>query len=61
LTLGFAVFLINAFMLYLLDKFLTNITITGMIPLVYATLIISLVNIVINFSAKRIYKSTNSE
>jgi len=49
--------LINAFMLYLLDKFLTNITITGMIPLVYATLIISLVNIVINFSAKRLYKS----
>jgi len=61
LTLGFAVFLINAFMLYLLDKFLTNITITGMIPLVYATLIISLINLVINFSAKKIYKSTNSE
>lgn len=56
LTLGFAVFLINALMLYLLDKFLTNITITGTTPLIYATLLISLVNIVINFSAKSLFK-----
>lgn len=53
LTLGFALFLINAFLLYLLDKFLTNITITGTLPLIYATLIISLVNIMINFLTKR--------
>lgn len=57
LTLGLAIFLINALMLYLLDKLLINITIAGMVPLIYATLIISLVNIVINFSAKRLYKS----
>ena len=56
LTLGFVVFLINAFMLYLLDKFLVNITIAGTTQLIYATLIISLVNIVINFSAKRLFK-----
>ncbi len=56
LTLGFATFLINALMLFLLDKFLTNITITGTLPLVYATIIISLINIVINFSGKRLLK-----
>ncbi len=57
LTLGFATFLINAFILYLLDKFLINITITGIVPLIYATIIISLVNIVINFSAKQLFKA----
>ena len=56
LTLGLAIFLINALMLYLLDKLLINITIAGTVSLVYATLIIGLVNIVINFSAKRVFK-----
>ena len=56
LTLGFATFLINALILFLLDKFLTNITITGTLPLIYATIIISLINIVINFLGKRLLK-----
>lgn len=53
LTLGFATFLINALMLYLLDKFLANITITGTLPLVYATLLIGVINMIFHFSAKR--------
>lgn len=56
LTFGLGIFLVNALMLYLLDKLLINITITGIVPLIYATLIISLVNLIINFSAKKIYK-----
>ena len=54
LTFGLGVILVNTLMLYLLDKLLPSITITGMLPLLYATLIISAVNLVVNFSAKRI-------
>ncbi len=55
LTLGFATFLVNALMIFILDKFLANITISGTLPLVYATIIISLINIVINFSGKKLF------
>jgi len=55
LTLGLGIFLVNILTLYLLDVILVNINIVGLKPLVYATLIISLVNIIINFSAKRTY------
>lgn len=57
LTLGLGIFLVNALMLYLLDIFLTDIAITGLKPLFYATLIISAINILMSFSAKRIYKT----
>ncbi|PIU98197.1 hypothetical protein COS61_02770 [Candidatus Wolfebacteria bacterium CG03_land_8_20_14_0_80_40_12] len=56
LTFGLGTFLVNALIIYLLDIFLVDITITGLKPLFYATLIISFVNILINFSAKRVYK-----
>jgi len=56
LTLGLGILLVNALMLYLLDKLLASITIIGIIPLIYATLIISLINLVINFWAKKAYK-----
>jgi len=56
LTLGLGIFLVNALVLYLLDKLLINITITGTVSLVYATLIISLVNFIVSFSAKRVFK-----
>lgn len=55
LTFGLGSLIINALMLLLLDKLLTNITITGALPLIYATLIITAVNLVINFTAKRTY------
>jgi len=54
LTFGLGVIIVNTLMLYLLDKLLPSITITGILPLFYATLIISAVNLVVNFSAKRI-------
>lgn len=54
LTFGLGVLIVNTLMLYLLDKLLPSITITGILPLFYATLIISAVNLVVNFSAKRI-------
>lgn len=53
-TFGLGVIIVNTLMLYLLDKLLTNITITGVLPLLYATLIISVINLVVNFSAKKI-------
>jgi putative membrane protein len=59
LTFGLGTFLVNALVLYFLDKLLININITGTISLIYATLIISLVNFIVSFSAKRIYKDAN--
>ena len=56
LTLGLGIILVNALTLYILDFFSNEITIIGITALIYATLIVSAVNILINFSAKRIYK-----
>ncbi len=55
LTFGLGALIINALILYLLDKVLINITITGTLSLIYAILIITAVNLVINFTAKRTY------
>ena len=52
ITLGLGIILVNAFMLYLLDFFSHDITINGLRPLFYATLIISLVHFVLHFAAK---------
>ncbi len=56
LTFGLGVVLVNALTLYFLDFFMANIAVSGLKPLFYATLIISLINLLIGFSAKRIYK-----
>lgn len=55
LTLGFGILIVNAFMLYLLDYFSKNVTIQGIEPLMYATLIISAVNLIVGVSARRTY------
>lgn len=55
LTLGFGILIVNALMLYLLDYFSKNVTIVGLEPLAYATLIISAVNIIVNMTARRTY------
>jgi len=47
LTLGLGVILVNAITLYLLDYLMTSVTIVGLLPLLYATLIVSAVNLVI--------------
>ncbi len=52
LTLGLGIILVNALILYILDFLLVDITINGLLALLYATLIISIFNVLIHFSAK---------
>jgi putative membrane protein len=54
LTLGLGIILVNAFVLYLLDFILVEITINGLLSLLYATLIISIINVLTHFSAKNL-------
>jgi putative membrane protein len=54
LTLGVGIILVNAFVLYLLDFILVEITINGLWALLYATLIIGAVNVLVHFSAKNL-------
>jgi len=55
ITLGLGVVVVNALMLYILDWALSSVTIAGLVPLVYATLIIGAVNLVLHASAKHLY------
>jgi putative membrane protein len=55
ITFGLGILVVNALMLYLLDSFSKNVTIQGLEPLVYATLIISAVNLVVGISARKTY------
>jgi len=55
LSLGLGLLVINALMLYLLDYFSENVTIQGIEPLAYATLIIGAVNVIISMAARRTY------
>ena len=48
LTLGLGVVALNAGILYILDVFLEPIMISGLLPLLIATFIISIVNIVLS-------------
>lgn len=57
ITLGLGVIIVNALILYGLDWLLNDITITGLYPLIYATLIIGVVNFFFHFSAKKAYQS----
>ncbi|MBI4992346.1 MAG: phage holin family protein [Candidatus Harrisonbacteria bacterium] len=52
LTLGLFTLVINAGMLYLLDILSENVTITGIEPLIYGTLLMTGVNLLLHFSAK---------
>ena len=58
LTLGLFTLVINAGMLYLLDILSVNVTITGVEPLIYGTLLISGINLILNFSAKHLFKNS---
>lgn len=48
LTLGLALIVINVLILYLVDIFSKNLSIHGIVSLVYASLIVSLANMVIH-------------
>ncbi|MBI3638296.1 phage holin family protein [Candidatus Wolfebacteria bacterium] len=56
LTLGFGIIIVNMITLYILDKFSADINISGTMPLLYATLIIGAVNLIVHFSAKKLYQ-----
>lgn len=56
LTFGLGILVVNAIMLYLLDYFSNNVTIQGLEPLAYATLIISVVNMIVGMSARHTYE-----
>ena len=53
ITLGLGVLVVNALLLYGVDYFLQELTISGLFPLVYATLIISVINWIVSLSAKK--------
>ncbi len=59
ITFGLGIIFVNMLTLYLLDFLSVNITIEGLQALLYSSLIIGLVNLLINFSAKRLYKETD--
>ncbi|PIR44289.1 hypothetical protein COV23_00630 [Candidatus Wolfebacteria bacterium CG10_big_fil_rev_8_21_14_0_10_31_9] len=52
ITLGLGILIVNAITLYILDYLSQNIAISGLIPLIYATLIISAVNLIVHFTTK---------
>ena len=53
ITLGLGLILVNGAILYMLDFFSENITITGLTSLFYATLIIGAVNFIIHLFIKK--------
>lgn len=48
LTFGLANFAINAGILYVVDKYSQNLTITGLPALIYGTIIITIVNVIVH-------------
>jgi len=54
LTLGLGVIIVNALILYGLDLALNTLSVSGLIPLFYATLVISLINVFIGFTARKL-------
>ena len=53
LTLGLGLILVNALILYILDIFSQNLTITGIPALIYATVFIGVINFVFHVATKR--------
>jgi putative membrane protein len=55
LTLGLFSLVINAGLLYLLDYLSESIIITGLLPLAYATLIVTVINAVVSYFVRHVY------
>lgn len=53
LTLGLGIILVNALVIYVLDLFSQNLTIEGIPALLYATILISVVNFVVHLATKK--------
>ncbi len=56
ITLGLALIFVNAAMLYFLDFISDSVIINGLVPLLYATIVISVVHFVVGFLSKRLSK-----
>lgn len=56
LTFGLFVIVINAITLYILDIISQPLTIQGYLPLIYASLLIGLINLIINTGGKLAYR-----
>jgi putative membrane protein len=56
LTLGLFHLVINGIVLYFLDIFTQGVTINGLVSLIYATILISVLNFFIQFLIKRLIK-----
>jgi len=52
LTLGLGLILVNMVILYILDIISPNLTIGGIVPLIYSSLIIGIVNFAFHFATK---------
>ena len=52
LTLGLGLILVNMVILYILDSISPDLTIGGIVPLIYSSLIIGVVNFVFHFATK---------
>ncbi|MDO8504387.1 MAG: phage holin family protein [Candidatus Liptonbacteria bacterium] len=52
LTLGLGLIVVNALMLYLLDLASNNLMIQGVVPLLEATLLLSVLNFILHFAEK---------
>lgn len=61
LTLGLGILLINAGMLILLDFLSVRITIEGIVPLSYATLLITALNVFVSIVLKPLLREKKSE
>lgn len=57
ITFGIGIVVVNALILYLLDHLMPELAISGLIPLVYATLLISVVNSILSVGARRAAES----
>ncbi len=60
ITLGLGVVVVNAVILYAVDAFSPDLTIAGLYPLVYATLIISVVNAILSIVSKKVQENENA-
>lgn len=56
LTLGLFYLVINAITLYILDIFSAPLTIQGYLPLLYGTIIVTIVNMILEVVGRRVYK-----
>ena len=53
LTLGFGLVLVNILMLFILDRITNNLTILGILPLVYAAIVVGISNFIVHIIFKK--------